>query len=70
MKLISHEGTIEIVGGNLDVPRQDLKGGTIFVEIPRSALKSAKEDIKIGVYSNDKLIETANTTFMGPVKMN
>ena len=70
MKLISHEGTIEIVGGNLDVPRQELKGGTIFVEIPRSALKSAKEDIKIGVYSNDKLIETANTTFMGPVKTN
>ena len=70
MKLISHEGTIEIVGGNLDVPRQELKGGTIFVEISRSALKSAKEDIKIGVYSNDKLIETANTTFMGPVKTN
>ena len=70
MKLISHEGTIEIVGGNLDVPRQELKGGTIFVEIPRSALKSSKEDIKIGVYSNDKLIETANTTFMGPVKTN
>lgn len=70
MKLISHEGTIEIVGGNLDVPRQDLKGGTIFVEIPKSALTSGKEDIKIGVYSNDVLIETANTTFVGPVKIN
>lgn len=69
MKLISHEGIVEIVGGNLDVPRQDLKGGTIFVEIPKKALKSSKEEIKIGVYSNDKLIETAHTTFMGPVKL-
>ncbi len=69
IKLLSHQGTIRVVGAQeLSVPRQDLSEGTLFIELPFSALSSAKEKIKIGVYSNNELIETTTTNFLGPKK--
>lgn len=70
MKLISHEGKIDIIGGNSNVKKQDLKEGTLFIEIDKKDLNSSKEKLKIGIYSNDVLIETAVTNFTGPIKMN
>ena len=66
-KLISHDGTIKLIGHEgFKLNSQDLMSGTLFIEIPKSKLKDAKEKIKIGVYSNGKLIETAKTNFLGP----
>jgi len=67
LKLISHEGIIIIIGDdNFKLKKQNLISGTLFIEIPKSTLKNAKEKIKIGVYSNNKLIETTKTNFLGP----
>ena len=68
LKLINHNGTIEMIGGNAIVRKQNLAEGTIFVLIPKKDLKSSKEKIKVGIYSNGELIETAVTNFPGPVK--
>lgn len=68
IKLLNHKGKIEMIGGHSFVGKQDLKEGTIFILIPKKDLKSNKEKIKLGVYSNGKLIETAVTNFPGPVK--
>ncbi|MCK5815859.1 MAG: cytochrome c oxidase accessory protein CcoG [Flavobacteriaceae bacterium] len=66
-KLISHEGEIKLIGHNgFLLKKQDLLSGTLFIEIPKSTLKGAKERIKIGVYADDKLIETTKTNFLGP----
>ncbi len=66
-KLISHDGTIKLIGSDgFMLKKQDLTNGTLFIEIPKSKLKNAKEKIKIGIYSNGKLIETTNTNFLGP----
>ncbi len=66
-KLISHEGTIKLVGQKkITVPAQDLVEGTLFIEVKANLLKDDKERIKIGVYSGDNLIETTSTTFLGP----
>ncbi len=66
-KLISHAGTIEVIGHDgFQLNSQDLLSGTLFIEIPKNKLEDAKEKIKIGVYSNGKLIETAKTNFLGP----
>lgn len=66
-KLISHEGTIKLIGHeDFKLNEQDLLSGTLFIEIPRTELKDAKEKIKIGVYSNGELIETTKTNFLGP----
>ena len=66
-KLISHAGEIKLIGhADFQLNKQDLISGTLFIEIPKSKLKEAKEKIKIGVYSKGKLIETTKTNFLGP----
>lgn len=66
-KLLSHKGTIRAVReGDFMVPSQELSEGTLFIEINASILNSDKDKLKIGVYSNDELIETTNTIFLAP----
>lgn len=66
-KLMSINGTIKTVTNqNIIVPKQGLAEGTLFIEINASAIEDEKERVKIGVYSNDKLIETTSTIFLGP----
>ncbi|SMG05987.1 cytochrome c oxidase accessory protein CcoG [Arenibacter troitsensis] len=66
-KLISHKGTINLVRHELfTVPAQGLAEGTLFVEINNSALEGDKNKLNIGVYSGEKLIETATARFLAP----
>jgi cytochrome c oxidase accessory protein FixG len=66
-KLLSHKGKIKLVSDkNFKVPKQGFAEGTLFIEINQSALKDDKVRLKIGVYSNDKLIETTTSNFLGP----
>ncbi|WP_234859342.1 cytochrome c oxidase accessory protein CcoG [Aquimarina aquimarini] len=66
-KLISHTGKIELVTHkNFIVPKQGIAEGTLFIEINGAALNGDNDRLKIGVYSNDKLIETTTTAFLGP----
>jgi cytochrome c oxidase accessory protein FixG len=66
-KLLSHKGTINLVRHELfTVPAQGLAEGTLFVEINNSALEGDKNKFNIGVYSGDKLIETATARFLAP----
>ncbi len=66
-KLLSHKGTIKLVSHqDFKVPAKELAEGTLFIEINNSALNGDKNNIKIGVYSGDELIETTTTAFMGP----
>lgn len=70
LKLISHAGNIQMIGGNTSIKKQGLQEGTLFIEINKKDLNSSKEKVKIGVYSNGKLIETTSTNFTGPIKIN
>ena len=66
-KLLSHDGKIELVTHkDFVVPKQGLAEGTLFIEIHSSLLKKDKIELKIGVFSGDKLIETTRTNFLGP----
>lgn len=66
-KLLSHDGTIQIVtGDNFMVPRQGLAEGSLFIEIPMRELGKDKIELKIGVFSGNRLIETTTTNFLGP----
>ncbi|CAM1374147.1 cytochrome c oxidase accessory protein CcoG [Tenacibaculum xiamenense] len=66
-RLISHKGKIETVTHqNFVVPKQGLAEGTLFIELHQSQMKKEKEKLTIGVYSGNKLIETASTNFLGP----
>ncbi len=66
-KLLSHNGTITFVkGAGFEVPAQDLSEGTLFIEINNAALSGDKDNVKIGVYSGDELIETTTARFLAP----
>lgn len=66
-KLLSHEGSIELVThSSFVIPRQGLAEGTLFIQLPTKELSKDKLRLKIGVYSGEKLIETATTNFLGP----
>ena len=66
-ELLSHHGKIEeVTHQNFQVPKQGIAEGTLFIEINASALNGDKDKVKIGVYSNDQLIETTISAFLGP----
>lgn len=70
-KLLSHKGTIHLVSNNMfSVDGQGLAEGTLFIEINASALSGDKDRLEIGIYSNDTLIETTTTAFLGPRSYN
>lgn len=70
-ELLSHKGEIKLVTQQLfDVPAQDLSEGTLFIEIHNSALNGDRDKLKIGVYSEAELIETATTRFLAPRSYN
>ena len=70
-ELLSHQGEIKLVTQrDFDVPAQDLAEGTLFIEIPNAALNGDRDKLKIGVYSESELIETATTRFLAPRSYN
>jgi len=70
-KLLSHNGTITVVTHeNFEVPAEQLTEGTLFIEINNAALNGDKDNLKIGVYSGDELIETTKTRFLAPRSYN
>lgn len=66
-KLLSHDGKVEsVTHQNIEVPEKGLAEGTLFIEINQALLKNEKSNVEIGIYSDEKLIETTRTNFMGP----
>ncbi|MFV0564788.1 MAG: cytochrome c oxidase accessory protein CcoG [Flavobacteriaceae bacterium] len=68
LKLLSHKGELKLVStsGTFVVPGQGMAEGTFFVEINNAALSGDRNKIKIGVYQDEKLIETTTANFLGP----
>jgi cytochrome c oxidase accessory protein FixG len=70
-KLIEPKGEIKLVGSpNARIPKNGISKGTFFVKILENELKGEKVELKIEVYNNHKLIETASTNFVGPRNFN
>lgn len=67
LKIENYEGTIEIVGKNLAVKKEDISQGEFFIYLNRKDIRSRKTLLEIGVYSNNKKIKTVKTNFLGPI---
>jgi cytochrome c oxidase accessory protein FixG len=66
-KLVGIKGTLKVVGKQvLNIPKQGMDGGTLFVEINQNLLDSDKTKLIIEVYEGNKKIETARTSFLSP----
>jgi len=60
---------IEIIGKDLAVKKEDMTQGSFFLFLNKSDIKKRKTELKIGIYSNGKLIKTVKTNFLGPVTL-
>lgn len=69
IQLMSHEGKIEVVGGQVNIPKGGLYEGTLFIKIDKKDLSSSKEKINIGIYANGELIEKTHTNFSSPLQI-
>ena len=68
-RLIDMQGSIKIVGEKQpEVDGNEKAEGAVFINVPKAGLKNGKNNIKIGVYADDKLITTVKTTFFGPIQ--
>lgn len=66
-ELLSHDGSIEsVTHSNIHVPEKGYAEGSLFIQINKAILSGENEEVKIGIFSGEKLIETTETNFMGP----
>ncbi len=67
LRLMNEPGTLRMVGQEtLSVPRQGTGQGAMFVVFDRDDIKQMSTDVEVGVYVGDELLETVNTSFLGP----
>ncbi len=69
IKLISHDGLMQVVGSEVNLPKSGLYEGTVFVKIDKDKLSDSKEKIRIGIYSKGELIEETHTNFSSPLQI-
>ena len=66
-ELIEPKGILEMVGENIFLKEQGIGEGAFFVVIKPEHIKTMSSKISIGVFSDNKKIETVKTKFLGPV---
>ena len=66
-KLIGIKGNLKLVGQQgIEVPKQGMTGGTLFIEINEHVLESDKTKIELAIYNGAEKIETTTTNFLSP----
>ncbi|RLD37362.1 MAG: cytochrome c oxidase accessory protein CcoG [Bacteroidetes bacterium] len=68
LKLVSHQGEIQVIGEEILVKEQSLSEHVVFVYLNKEDMPGATEKIVIGIYSDGQLIEEIETSFIGPNK--
>jgi polyferredoxin len=58
---------VNVSGKPVTIPAEGLVKGIYFIRIPEKEVKNARTVILLGVYENEKLIETVKVKFIGPV---
>ena len=65
-RLMNKEGELKMVGELSTLETQGVAEGALFIMLPTDQLDGMKSKLKIGVYSNDELLTTTKTNFIGP----
>jgi hypothetical protein len=66
IKLLSHNGRIEMAGNRISLKDQGMFQTTFVVFIPKEDIFQDKTRVEFGIFDNGKLIETRKVTFVGP----
>lgn len=67
---MSDKGEIKIVTSEIVLKPQAEMNTAMFIILDESEIEGFKQDVSIGVYSNGELLETAGSTFIGPMTIN
>jgi cytochrome c oxidase accessory protein FixG len=62
------KGNLKLIKNERTIAKHSVFDSAILIEIPKTALKERKTDIKIGVYRDGKKIDDVKTHFIGPMK--
>ncbi len=63
------DGRIQLIGtDDLHLESDELVESTFIVDIPQTAIPGNSLKIKIGVYRDDRLVSTEQTSFIAPIK--
>ncbi|MCF7807101.1 MAG: cytochrome c oxidase accessory protein CcoG [Candidatus Marinimicrobia bacterium] len=65
-ELLEPEGRLTSVGDQMIIEGQDKAEGAMFIELDQAQLTGTETKLTIGVYTEDRLLETVKTSFMGP----
>jgi len=65
-RLLEGEGEIKIISESRILPKQDMYKSSFLLIMEGDNIKGLKTYFKLGVYSNGKLIDKTNVTFIGP----
>lgn len=68
IRLISHDGEIVMAGQRMEINDQDMFESTFILYLEMADLSGDKTKIEFGIFINDELIETYESTFVGPEK--
>jgi cytochrome c oxidase accessory protein FixG len=67
LKLENSPGTLRVMGGgDLVVPAAQLGQTSVLIELDSAVLRGPNTKLKVGIYSKGRLLETINTSFVGP----
>ena len=67
--LLNEQGELKMVGNNdLSVEPQGTAEGALFLVFDRADIQQMSTNVEVGVYSDGELLETVETSFLGPNK--
>jgi len=66
IKLLSHDGDIQIIGSKINVNAQTVGESVFFVILDKKDASMDKIPIEIGIYTGDNLIQEIKSVFKGP----
>lgn len=66
LKIENLDGEIKQVGEGLQVQKQGVAEGVLFIILDKAQLDGVKTEVEIGIYNGEERIETVKTNFMGP----
>jgi cytochrome c oxidase accessory protein FixG len=65
LRVMNHGGRIKMVKGPMAIPKSSIYQDVFFLFINRDSLDTHLNQVKIGVFAEDKLLETVEISFIG-----
>jgi cytochrome c oxidase accessory protein FixG len=66
LKLEGIEGSLTVLGGQLNLPADQQSSASVLIEIAADRLKSGTTPVVVRIYSSGRSIDKIRTVFMGP----